>query len=54
MAKQGKRPTVRQQKLIVEFGENPKEWFVERDTPKELVIVHRDDKGRLLSFRKGA
>lgn len=39
--KHGKKPTVRQMKLMKEWGMNPKEWFVSKDTSTELVVVHR-------------
>lgn len=39
--KHGKRPTVRQLKLMRELGINNDSWLVERETKDELVIVHR-------------
>ncbi|WP_438449356.1 DUF6906 family protein [Gorillibacterium sp. sgz5001074] len=40
--KQEKKPT-RQQKIRMELaGLNPGHWTVERDTPTELVIRHRE------------
>lgn len=39
--KHGKKPTVRQKKLISKMGLNVENWLVERDAKGELVIVHR-------------
>ena len=50
--KHGKRPTVKQKKLMHQMGLNVENWLVERDTKDELVIVHRlSDKTR--TIRKG-
>lgn len=53
MAKHGKKPTRQQKKMISENGKNPQNWLVERETPQELVIIHRET-GRLITFPKGA
>ena len=37
----GKRPTVRQKKLMKQLGLNCENWLVRRDNNKEMVIVHR-------------
>jgi hypothetical protein len=39
--KHGKNPTVRQKKLITEWHLNYENWLVVKDTPGEMVIVHR-------------
>lgn len=39
--KHGKRPTVRQKKLMTEWHLNYENWLVVKDTPGEMVIVHR-------------
>lgn len=39
--KHGKRPTVRQKKLMRELGLNFDSYLIERETADELVIVHR-------------
>lgn len=39
--KHGKKPTVAQRKMIAKSGLNTENWFVVKDTPEELVIVHR-------------
>lgn len=37
----GKRPTVRQKKLMTKLGLNYENWLVRRDNDKEFVIVNR-------------
>ena len=37
----GKKPTVRQAKLISKMGLNYENWLVIKNTSNELVIVHR-------------
>ncbi len=39
--KQLKKPTRAQKILLQKKRMNPADWFVERDTPTELVLVHR-------------
>lgn len=39
--KQGTRPTRRQKIAIKEAGLILENWLVERDTPKEMVVVHK-------------
>ena len=39
--KHGTKPTVRQAKLLQAWKLKPEIWLVERETPEELVIVHR-------------
>ena len=39
--KQLKKPTREQRKLIQAKRLNPANWMVERDTPTEIVLVHR-------------
>ena len=39
--KHGTRPTVRQAKLLQAWKLKPEIWLIERETPEELVIVHR-------------
>ena len=40
--KNGKRPTLRQKKLIQAVGWNPQNWLVSKHTPKEMHLVHRN------------
>lgn len=37
----GKRPTVRQKKMMTKLGLNYENWLVRRDNDKEFMIVHR-------------
>ena len=39
--KHGKKPTVAQRKLISSKGLDPTVWFVTKDTPKHMELVHR-------------
>lgn len=39
--KQGKNPTREQKKYISSNGLYPGDWLVSKDTPKEMVLVHR-------------
>lgn len=40
--KSGKKPNKAQSIFIAENGFNSKEFFVERDTPKEMVIINKN------------
>ena len=39
--KHGKKPTREQRKLIERSKLNATDWLVVKDTPEELVLVHR-------------
>lgn len=39
--KHGKRPTVSQRKLIQSKGLDPTVWFVVKDLPDRIELVHR-------------
>ena len=39
--KQGKKPTYTQRKLIEQWNLDPRDWFVSKDTPEYLLLVHR-------------
>lgn len=39
--KHGKKPTREQRKLILWWGLKVEDWFVAKDTPTEMVLVHR-------------
>ena len=39
--KHGKKPTVAQSKIIASKRLNPDNWFVSKDTPTEMVLIHR-------------
>lgn len=42
--RQGKRPTVRQKKLIKGFNINPDEWLVITENNEQITIVNRATK----------
>jgi len=39
--KHGKAPTVAQKKLLKQWRLKPEDWLIERDTPEQMVIIHR-------------
>lgn len=39
--KHKKKPTVQQRKLMQKWKLNAENWMVERDTPTEMVLVHK-------------
>lgn len=39
--KHGKKPTVVQRKLMTKWKLDASMWLVERETPTELVLIHR-------------
>ena len=51
--KHGKKPTVRQSQLIKSMRLNPANWLVVKDTPEELVIVHRHSDRTVRTIPKG-
>ncbi|WP_238649742.1 DUF6906 family protein [Paenibacillus piscarius] len=51
--KKTKRPTRRQKEVIQANKLNPRNWLVERISPKGIVIVHRDSgKSRFLGLAR--
>ena len=48
-----KNPTREQKKLIRKWRLNPDNWFVERDTPTELRLVHRHSDTTRRTILKG-
>lgn len=40
--KNGKRPNVRQSKLLQLVALDPKQWLICKDTPTEMEIIHRE------------
>jgi hypothetical protein len=50
--KHGKKPTVRQKKLMTEWRLNYENWLVIKDTPTEMEIVHRAT-GKIRVIKKG-
>ena len=39
--KHGKRPTVRQKKLMATWRLNPEDWLIVKDTADSMTVVHR-------------
>ena len=39
--KQGVKPTRNQRKLIENWGLDARDWLVVKDTPTQMLIVHR-------------
>jgi hypothetical protein len=39
--KNPKKPTVAQRKLMQKWGLRSADWFVTKDTPEQMVLVHR-------------
>lgn len=52
--KNGKNPTREQKKLICKWRLDPAVWLVVKDTPAEMVLVHRysDKTTKILPKRK--
>lgn len=48
--KQLKKPTRSQKMLLQKRKLNPADWMIERDTPEQLVIIHRrfDSKKKII------
>lgn len=48
--KQLKKPTREQRKLIQSKRLDPGNWMIERDTPEQMVLVHKhfDNKKRII------
>lgn len=48
--KQLRKPTREQRKLIQSKRLNPDNWMIERDTPEQMVLVHKhfDNKKRII------
>jgi hypothetical protein len=51
--KNGKNPTRKQKIMIKSAGWNPDNWLVTKDTPNEMIIVHRYTNS-VKVIRKGA
>lgn len=50
--KHGKRPTVRQKKLLTELKVNFENWLVVTENDLQITIVHRNT-GTIKTFNKG-
>lgn len=51
--KAGKKPTVNQRKFIKGNRLNPENWLVVKDTPSEMVLVHRHFDNKTRTIKKG-
>lgn len=52
--KHGTKPTVRQCKILQAKRLKPEDWMIERETPEEMVIMHRyGNSVRTLTKKKG-
>lgn len=52
--KHGKKPTVAQKKLMVKWKLDPTMWFVVKDMPTEIHLVHRHFDYKTKVIPKGA
>lgn len=39
--KHGCKPTYEQRKVLEAWGLNPRDWLVSKDTPTDMVLIHR-------------
>ena len=52
--KHGRKPSVRQCKLMQRWRLNPADWLVVKDTPEQMELVHRySDKTRKIIPKDG-
>lgn len=51
--KHGKKPTVAQCNLIRQWNLDPISWLVVKDTPTEMVLVHRHSDSTIKVIPKG-
>lgn len=52
--KHGKRPTREQRKFIKSKRLNPENWFVVKDEPHQMTLVHRHFDTKTRTIPKGA
>lgn len=52
--KHGKKPTAAQRKYIQSKGLVPENWLVVKDTPTEMVLVHRHSDKTVRKINKEA
>ena len=50
--KHGKKPTLRQKKLMQAYGHNSDDWLVVKDTPEIMVIKDRHTEKTIIDIRK--
>ena len=51
--KHGKKPTREQMKLMVKWRLDPTVWFVVKDTPTEMLLIHRHSDKTKKTIPKG-
>ena len=51
--KHGKKPSVRQSTLMERWGLDHRDWLVVKDTPTEMVVVHRYSNSTTRTIGKG-
>lgn len=51
--KHGKKPTREQRKLLQKWGHDPLVWLVVKDTPEQMVLVHRHSDKTTRTIHKG-
>lgn len=51
--KQLRKPTREQRKFIQSKRLNPDNWMIERDTPEQMVLVHKHFDGKKKIIPKG-
>ena len=51
--KHGKKPTREQRKLMMKFKLNCDDWFVVKDEPKTMTLVHKFSKSTTKVLPKG-
>jgi hypothetical protein len=51
--KHGKKPTREQKKLMQKWKMDVNNWLVVKDTPSEMVLVHRHFDGKTKTIPKG-
>lgn len=51
--KQGKKPTREQRKLLEKWRLDTRVWLVTKDTPEEMVLVHRNSDKTVRVIPKG-
>lgn len=51
--KHGKKPTVNQRQFIHSKRLNPENWYVTKDTPDRMELVHRHFEKKTRTIKKG-
>lgn len=51
--KNGKKPTYSQRKLIEKVKLDPSDWLVVKDTPEQMLLVHKHSDNTTRTIYKG-